>query len=131
MPSATPTRSASSSGSSTERLQVSGKSLLIGTASITAAILLLDNLPQAKRIIFWILGAFAIAGLVYPIVEKMSRRIPQVLAVLITMVSIGAMVAVTTYLTVDDVRREGKQLQKVAPAEVREFESGDGTLNEL
>ncbi len=105
------------------RIRISGRSIVLAVATITLSLLVLRILTSATRVLVWILIASSIAGLVYPAVERMGRRVPRGLAVLALALGGLAAAAGVTYGLVDGVVEQTDILERSAPQLARELET--------
>jgi predicted PurR-regulated permease PerM len=106
----------------TERLRFSSRSVLVAIAMLAATLALLRLVEASTRVIGWIVGAAVIAGLLYPAVHALSRRIPRALAVLLVAASTVGAVGFVGYRVVDTIVAETDNLKISAPRAARELE---------
>lgn len=107
---------------STERLRLTTRSALITVAMFGAALAVIRLVMASQRVIGWICAAAAIAGLLYPLVAWLSRRMPRGIAVAVVAVATVGSVAVVTYGAIDGLVRETRVLQQAAPRRAAEIE---------
>lgn len=105
------------------RIRISGRSIVLGVAGITVALLVLRILSSATRVIVWVAMAAATAALVSPLVGRLGRRIPRGLAVAAIALIGLALVGSVTYGLVDGVVEQTDLLERRAPVLAREIES--------
>lgn len=106
----------------TERLRITPFSAARAVALFAVALALLKLFAAAERVIAWILMAAAIAAVVHPLVDRISRRVPRGLVVLGSVLSAVAVLGITTYAVVGDVSAELRHLQRIAPERAAELE---------
>ena len=109
----------------TERLRLSNRSVVIAVMLLAATLVVLRVLAASGRIIGWVLVAAGVAGLVYPAVDRLGRKIPRGLAVLVVAFAGLAGVGLVTYGIVEDVTQELKTLQQAAPEKAEEIERSE------
>jgi len=85
----------------------------------------------AHRPLSWALAAVVAAVLLDPVVDRLSRRISRVPAVLLTLVVLAAAAVGTTYLVFDEVERAIDRLEVAAPDAAASVEDRDDRLGEL
>ncbi|HTJ75700.1 MAG TPA: hypothetical protein VL337_10075, partial [Acidimicrobiales bacterium] len=104
-----------------ERLRISARSAMLSVAIFGATLGLLALVAAAQRVIGWILVAAAVAGLLHPLVALLARRIPRALATAVVMIGLVATLGAVGYGVVDDITRETRRLQEVAPERAAEL----------
>lgn len=107
---------------SRRRLRISGRSIALAVAVVTLSLLVLRILSSAGRVIGWVLIASSTAALLYPIVERLSRRVPRGIAVAVVALATLGTVGGVTYGIVDGVVEQTDNLERAAPALAREIE---------
>lgn len=85
----------------------------------------------AHRPLSWALAATVAAVLLDPVVDRVSRHIRRVPAVVLTFLLIGAVSVGTTYLVFDEVQGALDRLQTAAPEAAEEVEQRTDRLGEL
>jgi predicted PurR-regulated permease PerM len=105
-----------------ERLRISARSAMLSVAIFGATLGLLALVAAAQRVIGWILVAATVAGLLHPLVALLARRIPRALATAVVMIGLVATLGAVGYGVVDDITRETRRLQEVAPERAAELE---------
>jgi len=90
-----------------------------------AALAMVRIILASQRVIGWVLAAAAIAGLLYPLVAALSRRMPRGLAVAIVAVGTVGTVGVVVYGAVDGLVREMGNLEEAAPRRMAELERSE------
>lgn len=85
----------------------------------------------AQRVLGWLVVAAAVAGLLHPVVARLSRRVPRGLAVAIVAVLSVVGVAAATYRVVDDIADQTERLRRAAPEAARRIENDEGRFAEL
>ena len=109
----------------TERLRLTNRSVVVAVVLLAATLVVLRVLAASGRIIGWVLVAASLAGLVYPAVDGLGRKIPRGLAVLAVAFSALAGVGLVTYGIVEDVTQQLETLQEAAPARAQEIERSE------
>ena len=109
----------------TERLRFSSRSVLVAIAMLGATLALLRLIESSTRVLGWIAAAIVIAGLLYPAVVALSRRMPRGLAVVIVVVVTLGSVGFVGYRVVDTIVAETDNLQDSAPRAARELEQSE------
>ena len=94
-------------------------------AMLGAALAVVRIVLASQRVIGWVLAAAAIAGLLYPLVAVLSRRMPRGLAVAIVALGTVGTVAVIVYGAVDGLVREMGNLEEAAPRRMAELERSE------
>jgi predicted PurR-regulated permease PerM len=105
-----------------ERLRISPRSAMLAVAMFGATLGLLALVAAAQRVIGWILVAATLAGLLHPVVSLLARRIPRALATAVVMVGLVATLGAVGYGVIDDIGRETRRLQEVAPERAAQLE---------
>ena len=109
----------------TERLHLTPRSALLTVAMFGAALAFVRLVMASQRVLGWICAAAAIAGLLYPLVQWLSRRLPRGIAVAIVALTTVASVGVVTYGAIDGLVRETRALQVAAPRRAAQLERSD------
>lgn len=104
------------------RLRLSGRSIALAVAVVTLTLLVLRVLSSAGRVIGWVLIASSTAALVYPLVDRLTRRIPRGVAVAVVALGSLALAGAVTYGAVDDVVEQTANLEDAAPRLAQELE---------
>jgi predicted PurR-regulated permease PerM len=104
------------------RLRISGRSIVLAVATVTLTLLALRVLSSAGRVLGWVLIASSTAALVYPLVDRLARRIPRGIAVAVVALGGLAVVGGVTYGAVDGVVEETANLERSAPRLAQEIE---------
>lgn len=107
---------------SRRRLRISGRSIALAVAVVTLSLLVLRILSSAGRVFGWVLIASSTAALLYPVVDRLSRRIPRGIAVAVVALATLGTVGGVTYGIVDGVVEQTDNLERAAPALAREIE---------
>lgn len=106
-------------------LRFSASSLVRAVVLLGLTIAGLALIAASARVIGWLLVAATVAGLLYPAVAVLSRRVPRALALaVVVLVSLGIAVSVG-YAVVDDLNRQLGELQTAVPRAAREIERSD------
>ena len=107
----------------TERLRFTPRSLVIAVGLFGVTLATLRLIASTTRVIGWVLAASTIAGLLFPVVARLSRWMPRAVAmVLVVIVTLGAIGGVT-YRLVDELVRETQALRASAPDVGKNLES--------
>ena len=114
-----------------ERLRITPRSAVLAVALLGLTLALLAVIAASRRVLGWLAAAAAIAGLLDPVVGRLSRRLPRGLAVAIVVVTVLVTVGFSAYLVVDDIRDQTDRLRTAAPAAARRLERDEGRLAEL
>jgi predicted PurR-regulated permease PerM len=109
----------------TERLRITPRSAVLAVAMFGAALAVVRVVMSSQRVIGWILAAAAVAGLLYPVVTLLARRMPKGIAVAIVGVATVGAVALVVYGAVDGLVREMHNLEEAAPRRVAELERSE------
>jgi predicted PurR-regulated permease PerM len=109
---------------------LSGRSIAVFVALFGLTLLLLRILSAASRVIGWMLVAVALAGLLDPIVVRLTAKMRRGLAVLVVFFVAVLAIGGVTYGLVGDISRQLGRLQETAPAAAQRFEEGPGQLSE-
>jgi predicted PurR-regulated permease PerM len=106
-------------------LRLSAVSVLRAVLLLGLAIGLLGLVAASTRVIGWVLAAATLAGLLHPVVERLSRRLPHALALaVVVLVSLGVAAGVG-YAVVDELGDQLHDLQVAVPRAAREVERSD------
>lgn len=108
----------------TEHLRISPRSAVAAVALLGVALALLRLLAASQRVIGWVLAAAAVAGLLQPMVSRLSQRLPRGAAVAVVAVASLAFVGVLTYGVVQSLVRETHHLQEDVPRAAARLEHG-------
>jgi predicted PurR-regulated permease PerM len=112
-------------GDGRRRIHVSARSVVLVVAAIGLALVVRNVFERATRVMGWFAAAAVVAGLVYPVVEIVSRRIRRGLALLVVVLALVATVGGLVYAVIDDVRNELDHLQEVAPEAAQSIEESE------
>jgi predicted PurR-regulated permease PerM len=109
----------------TERLRITPRSAVLAVAMFGASLAVVRLLMASQRVIGWVLAAAAVAGLLYPLVAVLARRVPRGVAVaIVALLTLGS-VAVVVYGAVDGIVRELQNLEEAAPRRMAEIERSE------
>jgi putative heme transporter len=92
----------------------------VGMLGLTLGVLAV--LAASARVIGWILAAVVIAGLLYPTVQSLSRRVPRGVALGLVVFASLALTIGIGYAVVDDVVSQMHELQTAVPRAARKLE---------
>ena len=119
------------SPAATERLRITPRSLVVAVGLLGLTLALLAVMAASRRVLGWLVAAAAIAGLLYPLVERVGRKVPRGLAVAIVVLTTLLTIGLTTYQVIDDIRDQTDRLRTAVPAAARRLERDEGRLAEL
>jgi predicted PurR-regulated permease PerM len=105
-----------------ERLRITPRSAVMAVALFGATLTAIRLLLASQRVIGWVLAAAAIAGLLYPFVAALARKLPRGLAVLIVVILSLASVGFVGYSVVQGIGRQEAALKRAAPKRAAELE---------
>jgi predicted PurR-regulated permease PerM len=109
----------------TRALRLTTRSIVAAVAAFGAAMLLLRIAAAAERVIGWMLVAVAVAGLLHPLLVRLSRWLPRGLAaVLIALGGLGV-IGFVAYGVVEDVSAATKALRREAPLAAQRLEESE------
>lgn len=87
--------------------------MAVGLLGATLAALRL--VASSTRVIGWVLAASTIAGLLYPVVARLTRWIPRAMAILVVVLVVLGAIGGITYRLVDELVQETNALRAAAP----------------
>ena len=93
--------------------------IVLTVAGVTAFVAMTS---ASVRVLGWMAAAASMAALLDPLIGFFSRLVRRGLAVLITMLLVFAVAGGVAYLTVNDVVREVRVLERVAPERAKALE---------
>ncbi|HVV38397.1 MAG TPA: AI-2E family transporter [Acidimicrobiales bacterium] len=104
------------------RLALSGRSiaLIVLTIAVTGAVLGVTR--ASARVLGWMAAAASIAALIEPLVVGLSRFMRRGVAVLLTFLLLFGLVGGIAFFTINDVVREVRVLERVAPERAHALE---------
>jgi predicted PurR-regulated permease PerM len=108
-----------------ERLRLSNRSIVVAVLILVGAVALVSAVSAATRVLGWALVAAFLAGLLHPIVSRLSRWIPRGVAIALTMLVVVGSITSVVYATIDEVRSQADRLEEVAPDAAIEIERSD------
>jgi predicted PurR-regulated permease PerM len=97
--------------------------LAVGMLGLTLAALAM--LAASVRVIGWIVVAVAFAGLLFPIVEKLSERLPHGLAMAIVVGGSVVGAGLIGWAVVDDVSDQLRELEEALPEAASDLEESE------
>jgi predicted PurR-regulated permease PerM len=120
-------------GTRTLRVRLSLRTSFAIAFALGAAVLLLEILHNAERVIAWVAAAAAVAALLYPAVEWLAhfRFIPRALAVIITALIMLGTIGFLGYRVVNDVTNATSTLQEAAPERAAQLEQSSDFFKEI
>jgi predicted PurR-regulated permease PerM len=115
----------------TERLRLTPRSAVTAVVLFGLVLALLAVLAASRRVLGWVATAATLAGLLYPIVARLDRRMPRGAAVGLVALLTVALSGLVVYRVVDDIGDQTDRLRRAAPAAARRLENDEGRLAEL
>ena len=107
------------------RLRFTTRSVIAAVGLLGLTIALLALIAASLRVIGWILVAATLAGLLLPLVNGLSTKLPRALALATVVVLALGSAAFVGWAVVDDVQDQVKQLQQAVPDAARELEGSE------
>ena len=107
------------------RLRFTTRSVIAAVGLLGLTIALLALVAASLRVIGWILVAATLAGLLLPLVNGLSTKLPRSLALAAVVVLALGFAAFVGWAVVDDVQDQVKQLQEAVPDAARELEDSE------
>lgn len=104
-------------------MRLSYRSVLLVVGTVALGLAARNVVSRSLGIVVWTLRCTVIAAAVYPLVARLGRRMPRVLAVLLTLVGIATVVGAVTYTVIGDVRSEQARLSRVLPEAAHRIET--------
>jgi len=106
-------------------LRLSASSVVLAVVLLGLALGGLALVAASARVIGWILAAATVAGLLFPVVERLRWYLPRALALaVVVLVSLG-IVAGIAYAVVDEVSDQLHDLQVAVPRAAKDVERSD------
>lgn len=99
----------------TVQIRFTFASVALVLLALFAAVVLVNVLVAARRTIGWVVASGIIAVLVRPLVDRIARRVPLVLATVLVLLGLAGATAFLAYRYTDDLRREAQNLEAVLP----------------
>jgi predicted PurR-regulated permease PerM len=99
--------------------------------ALALTVLVLEIARDAERVIAWVLTSIAVAAMVSPVIEWMSRRIPRAVAVLLVLAVALGSIGLAAYRIVDDIATQTDRLQEAAPERAAELERSSEFFREI
>lgn len=115
----------------TERLRLTPRSAVLAVGMFGLTLGFLAMFAASRRVLGWLVAAATIAGVVQPVVARLSRRVPRGVAVLLVAALGVGSVGVVAWRIVDDVSDQTDRLRRAAPEAAERIERGDGRVAEL
>jgi predicted PurR-regulated permease PerM len=103
--------------------------VIVGT--LVGLIVLQEMFVAAHRPLSWAVACVAAAVLLEPVVDRLSRFVGRVPAVLLTFLVLGTVAVGSTYLVFDEIDGAVDRLQAAAPDAARAIEDRDDRIGEL
>lgn len=85
----------------------------------------LAMVAASVRVIGWVVVAATLAGLLFPVVEKLAERIPHGVALALGVGGSLLLAGLVGWAVVDDVSEQLRELEEALPAAARELETSD------
>ncbi|MDP1794855.1 MAG: AI-2E family transporter [Acidimicrobiales bacterium] len=104
------------------QLSLSAKSIGLIVLTVAGATALVAMTSASLRVLGWMAAAGSMAALLDPLVGTLSRWMRRGVAVLITMLLVFATAGGIAFLTVNDVVREVRVLERLAPERAKALE---------
>jgi predicted PurR-regulated permease PerM len=82
-------------------------------------------LAASTRVLGWVLVASIVGGLLHPIVQVLSRRIPRPLALIAVVLGVLVPIGALAYGSVDQIQSEADRLERVAPEAAERIEDSE------
>jgi predicted PurR-regulated permease PerM len=112
-------------------VRLSLRSALAVVVALALTVLVLSIARDAERVIAWVLTSIAVAAMVSPLIEWLSRRLPRAIAVVVVLVVALASIGFVVYRIVDDIATQTDRLQEAAPERAAELERGSEFFREI
>src|SRR4051794_28271623 len=94
-------------------------------AMLGLTIAILGIASRSARVIGWLLAAGVLAGLFFPLVQTLDKRVPRAVALLVVVLGSIGLVAVISFEVVHEVAQQVHELQRAVPAAARALERSD------
>jgi len=107
------------------RLRLTPRSVVIAVGMLGLTLAALAMLAASVRVIGWLAVAITLAGLLYPLVEKLGKRLPHGLALAVVVGGSLLAAAGIGWLVVDDVADQIDELERALPDAAHDLESSD------
>lgn len=112
-------------------VRITWRSAVAAVAAVGGFLLMRSAFVSASRVLSWAVAAAVAAVFVEPFTTWLSRFVPRVLAVLVTIGFIGTAVATIIIGSVDDLDSEVARLQATMPAAIAELEARDDEIGRI
>lgn len=99
--------------------------MIRAVAMLGATIAVLGVIGASVRVIGWMLAAAVLAGVFFPLVQVLDRRVPRPLAMAIVILGTVGIVVTISYGVVHDVTSQLHELQRAVPRAARDLERSD------
>ena len=106
-------------------LRLSPSSVIRAVVMLGLTVAALALVASSTRVIGWIAAAAVLAGLLEPLVEVLSRKVPRGLALAAVVLGSLGLAAGIGYAVVDDVAQQVDELEEALPDAARELEQSD------
>jgi AI-2 transport protein TqsA len=107
-------------------LHVTPRSVVRAVLVVGALLVVFVVAARATETLWWFAQAAAIAALVYPVVQRMSRRMPAFVAVLLLTLLAALVAAGLTAVVLGELRTESQRFRAAVPGAVDRLERSDG-----
>ena len=77
---------------------------------------------RSLRVLGWLIASMVLAGLLFPLLLRLQRRLRRGFAIVVLILGSAAMVGTVAYSAIGDIRTETARLQRVAPEAARRIE---------
>lgn len=112
-------------------VRITWSSALAVVGAVGGYMLVRGAFVSASRVLSWAVAATVAAVFVEPFTTWLSRYVPRVLAVLVTIGFIGTAVATIILGSVDDLDSEVERLKDTMPAAIAELEARDDEVGRI
>src|SRR5262245_51045936 len=114
----------------TVRLAVGPAAIATVLAGIAAGSIAFGIVTAARRTIGWAVACVVVAAVIEPVVARLDRHMPRVLATVITFLGIATAVGLVVFGVFSDLDTQIERLKEAVPEAAAELEDGTGFLSE-
>jgi putative heme transporter len=111
-------------------LAVGPAAVAVVLAGIAAGSIAFGIVTAARRIIGWAVASVVVAAVIEPVVARLDRHMPRVLATVITFLGIALSVGLLVFGVFRDLDTQIERLKEAVPEAAAELEAGDGFLSD-
>jgi predicted PurR-regulated permease PerM len=111
-------------------LAVGPAAVAVVLAGIAAGTIAFGIVTAARRTIGWAVACVVVAAVIEPVVARLDRHMPRVLATVITFLGIAVGVGLVVFGVFRDLDTQIERLKEAVPEAAAELEAGDGLLSE-